>query len=158
NPEDAVTISSRSCRTMGVRTRPRVAFAASPPFGVRSLLNLLESGISVADPVARLVDLSRIHWNRARNFFPSRHECALVLHRLRTSDREFPMMPKPVERVKHGLGFNRTHAAATHCVVEHPVAILPWALVFPVSDIVQYRSVPVFPFKRSTHDRPEVAW
>src|SRR5439155_14617191 len=66
-------------------------------------------------------------------------------------------MPKSVERVKHRLSFDRAHAAATHCVVEHAVTILPWTVVIPVSDVVQHRGIPIFSFEWSAHDRPEVA-
>src|SRR5438034_11028537 len=116
-------------------------------FGVRSLLNLVETRISVADPIACIVDLLRIHWNRPRNFFPSRHESALVLHRFGAFDLEFPMMPKPEERVKHGLRFDAADPTATHGVVEHAIAILPCPVVFAVSDIMQYRSVPISSFE-----------
>src|SRR5438105_5197614 len=129
----------------------------SRAFGVRSLLDLVGTRISVADPIACIVDLSRIHWNRAGNLFPSRHQTALVLHWLGASDREFPMMPKSVERVKHGLRFSAAHTAATHGVVEHAIAILPRPVVFAVSDIMQYRSVPIFSLKRSAHNRPQIA-
>ena len=47
--------------------------AALPRFGLRSLLDLLQTGISVADPIPRLIDLRWINWNRARNFFASRY-------------------------------------------------------------------------------------
>src|SRR5436190_5344002 len=125
-------------------------------FGVRSLLNLVETRISVADPIACIVDLLRIHWYRARNFFPSRHESALIFYRFGAFDREFPMMPKPVERVKHGLRFSAAHTAATHGIVEHAIAILPWPLLFAVSDVMQYRSVPISSFEWSAHDRPQI--
>jgi hypothetical protein len=44
-----------------------------PRFGLRSLLDLFETRISVADPITRLIDLRWIYGNRARNFFASRH-------------------------------------------------------------------------------------
>src|SRR5436309_14519562 len=135
--------------------RLRIAFA-SPRFGVRALLNLVETRISIADPIAGIVDLSRVYWNRPRNFFSSRHESALVLHRFGAFDREFPMMPKSVERVEHGLRFSAADPTATHGVVEHAIAILPWPVVFAVSDIMQYRSVPISSFEWSAHDRPQI--
>src|SRR5947209_8321104 len=55
------------------------------------------------------------------------------------------------------LDIRNHHAAATHRVVEHAVAILPWPVVLPVRDIVQHGGVPIFSFERSAHDRPEVA-
>src|SRR6266480_5695123 len=109
---------------------------ASLPFGVGSLLDLLETRIGVADPVARFGNLLRIHWNRARNFFASRHKSALVLNWLRASDWKFPVMPKFVERVKHRLGFHDANPAAPHRIVEHPVAILPWPLMVAVRNIM----------------------
>src|SRR6266436_6914355 len=115
--------------------RLRIAFA-SPRFGVGSLLDLFESRISVADPFACFVDLSWVYRYGARNFLAPRHQLAFILHRLGAFDRKFPMMPEPEERVKHGLGFRRAHAAATHGVVEHAVAILPWPVVFAVGDVV----------------------
>src|SRR5207248_6983631 len=45
---------------------------SSAAFGVRPLLDLLESGISIVDPFACFVDLSRIHWDRAPNLLGSR--------------------------------------------------------------------------------------
>src|SRR2546423_1845841 len=87
----------------------------------------------------------------------SRVSLGLVLHRLRAFDRKFPMTPKPVERIKHGLCLSGADAAATHGVVEHAVAILPWSFVFSICDIMQYGSVPVFSFKRPAHDGPEVS-
>src|SRR4029077_15268081 len=146
-------IQSVKVHDRGARALPRTM---SRILGVRSLLNLVETRISVADPIAGIVDLSRVPWNRARNFFPSRHESALVLHRFGAFDREFPMMPKSVERVKHGLRFSAAHTAATHGVVEHAIAILPRPIVFAVSDVMQYRSVPIFSLKRSAHDRPQI--
>ncbi|HEY5767129.1 MAG TPA: patatin-like phospholipase family protein [Candidatus Udaeobacter sp.] len=46
---------------------------ALPRFGLRSLLDLLQTWISIAYPISRLIDLRWINWNRARNFFASRH-------------------------------------------------------------------------------------
>jgi hypothetical protein len=48
------------------------------------------------------------------------------------------MMPELEQSVIHGLGFGRANATATHGVIKHPVAILPWALVLTVGDVVQH--------------------
>src|SRR4029077_18337875 len=85
----------------------------SPRFGVGSLLDLFETGISVADPVACFVDLSRIHRNGARNFFASRHQRALILHGFAAFDWELPVMREFENRVEHGLSLNDVDAAAT---------------------------------------------
>src|SRR4029079_19599130 len=58
----------------------------SAVFLVGSLLDLLETWIAGADQFLRLVNLSRIHRNRARNFLSSGHKSALVLHWLRAFD------------------------------------------------------------------------
>src|SRR5438128_784360 len=100
--------------------------ASSPRFGVGPLLDLLETGVGAANPIAGLLDFSRIHRNGARNFFGSCYQHAFILHWFRALDWEFPMMPEFVEGVIHGLGLDGIHAAATHRVVEHAVAILPW--------------------------------
>src|SRR6266849_2694720 len=109
---------------------------SSAGFSVRSLLDLFERGISVADPIARFVDLLWIYRNRSRNLLPSCYQLTLILHWFRAFDRKFPMTPEFVERVIHGLCFTDAHAAATHGVVEHAVTIPPWPLVFPVRDVV----------------------
>src|SRR5207249_8509452 len=127
-------IQSAKVRDRGARALPRTL---SRILGVRSLLDLVETGISVADPIACIVDLLRIHWNRAGNFFPSRHERTLILHWFGAFDREFPMMPKSVERVEHGLRFSAADPTATHGVVEHAIAILPRPVVFAVRDVMQ---------------------
>ena len=67
------------------------------------------------------------------------------------------MMSEFEESIIHGFGFGWANATATHGVIEHPVAILPRAVVLAVGDIVQHRSVPIFAFKWSAHDRPEIA-
>src|SRR5262249_60208599 len=82
---------------------------------------------------------------------------AFIFHRFTAFDWKLPMMPELVERVIHGLGLGGAHAAATHRVVKHAIAILPWPLARAIGDVVQHRSVAIFAFKRSTHDRPEVA-
>src|SRR6266446_809119 len=131
---------------------------ALPALGLRALLDLLQTGIRIADPVSGLVDLRRIHRNSAGNFFASRHERAFIFHRFRAFDRKLPMMPELEESVIHGLGFGSTNATATHGIIKHPVAILPRPLVLAVGDVVQHRSIPIFPFEWSTHDRPEISW
>src|SRR5439155_17989827 len=108
----------------------------SPPFGVRSLLNLLETRISVADPIACFVDLLWIYRDRSRNLLPSCYQFTLILHWFAAFDWKLPVMPEFVQCVIHGLGFSRADAAATHGVVEHAVTIPPWPLVFSVSDVV----------------------
>src|SRR5205814_6020265 len=125
--------------------------------GIRSLLDLLHAWLGPANPIARIIELVLIYRDRPRNFFPSCHHRPLELHWFRAFDREFPMMPETVERIKHRLRFHRTYATAAHCVVKHPVAILPWAIVLVISSIVQHRSVPIFSFKRPAHYRPERA-
>ena len=45
-----------------------------PRFGLCSLLDLFQTGIGVADPIPRLIDLRWVHRDRARNFFPSRYQ------------------------------------------------------------------------------------
>src|SRR5206468_12867048 len=129
---------------------------ALPRFGLRALLDLFQTGISVADPISRLIDLRWIHWNRARNFFASRHELAFIFHRFGAFDGKFPMMPEFVESVIHGLGLGRANPAATHGVIKHPVTILPGALVLAVRDIMQHRSIPISSFKGPAHDRPKI--
>src|SRR5205807_6379157 len=109
--------------------------ASSPRFGIRSLLDLLETRIGVTDPIACFGDLLWIHRDGARDFFTSRYEGALILHRFAAFDRKFPMTPEFIERVIHGLCFTDAHAAATHRVVEHAVTIPRWPVVFPVRDI-----------------------
>src|SRR5215472_6486275 len=68
------------------------------------------------------------------------------------------MMPELKESVIHGLGLYRVHPAATHGVVKHPVAILPWPIVLFICDVVQHCSVSILTFERPAHDRPEIAW
>src|SRR5436305_10598760 len=87
-----------------------------PGFGLCSLLDLLQTGIGVADPTPRLIDLRWIHWNRARNFFASRHQFAFIFHRFGAPDGKSPVMAEFVESVVHGLGFGRANPAATHGV------------------------------------------
>src|SRR5206468_12744630 len=79
--------------------------ARSPRFRARSLLDLLETRIGILNPIARLVDFSWIHWNRARNRLGSRDQLPVKLDRFRAFDRKLPVMPESVERVKHGLCF-----------------------------------------------------
>src|SRR5215471_21718883 len=76
-----------------------------PSLGLRALLDLLQTGIRIADPVPRLGDLRRIHRNSTRNFFAPRDERAFIFHRFCALDWKFPMMPEFVESVKHGLRF-----------------------------------------------------
>src|SRR5437870_3936181 len=85
-----------------------------PSLGLGSLLDLLQTGISVADPVPCLTDLRWIHRNSAGNFFASRHEGAFIFHRFCAFDAKFPMMPEFEESVIHGLGFRWADATATH--------------------------------------------
>src|SRR5262249_23287597 len=131
---------------------------ALPRFGLRSLFDLFQAGISVADPIPRLIDLGWIHWNRAGNFFASRYQAAFILHRFAALDGKLPMMPEFVESVVHGLSFGPANPATTHGVIKHPVTILPRSVVLVVRDVVQHRSIAIFAFKGSTHDRPEVPW
>src|SRR6476660_3328988 len=131
--------------------------ATSPSFGVRSLLDLLETGISVADPIARFVDLLWIYRDRSRNLLPSCYQFTLILHGFAAFDRKLPVMSEFVERVIHGFRFSRADAAATHRVVEHAVTIPPWPVVFFVRDVVQHGSIPIFSFERAAHDGPEIA-
>src|SRR5881628_3444713 len=112
--------------------------ASSPRFGIRSLLDLFECRISVADPIACFVDLLWIYRDRSRNLLPSCYQFTLILHWFAAFDWKLPMTPEFVERVIHGLGFDRAGAAATHRVVEHAVTIPRWPVVFPVRDIVQH--------------------
>src|SRR5437870_4474373 len=142
---------------LGVRTRPRVAFRRSPRFGVRSLLDLLETRIGVADPIACFVDLLWIYRNRSRNLLPPCYQLTLILHRFAAFDRKFPMTPEFIERVIYGLRFSRADAAATHGVVEHAVTIPRWPVVLPVGDIVQQGAIPIFSCERAAHDGPEIA-
>ena len=44
-----------------------------PSLGLRSLLDLFQTGIGTVDPIPRLTDLGRTQGDRARNFFASRH-------------------------------------------------------------------------------------
>ena len=67
--------------------------------GIRSLLDLLETGIRVGDPIPRFIDFSRTHWARARNRLRSRYQLSLILHRFCAFDREFPVMREFVNRV-----------------------------------------------------------
>src|SRR2546423_4867131 len=122
---------------------------ALPALGLGSLLDLLQTGIGVADPVPCLTDLRWIHGNSAGNFFASRHERAFIFHRFRAFDRKFPMMPELEESVIHGLGFGSANAATTHGIIKHPVAILPRALVLAIGHIMQHRSIPIFSFNWS---------
>ena len=149
----------QSCRLSPTRCGSLTSRAqsASPRFCVRSLLDLLKTRIGILNPIACFVDFSRIDWDRARNRLGSRHQLSVKLHRFRAFDWKFPVMPESVERVKHGLGFNGAHPAATHGVVEHAVAILPWPLLVPVRDIVQHGSISIFSFEWPAHERPEVA-
>src|SRR5436305_8231407 len=135
---------------------PYIAFVASPRIRSRSLLDFLETRNGILNPIARLIDFSGIHWNRARNRLGSRDQLPVKLDRFRTFDRKLPVMPESVERVKHGLCFSGAHPAAAHGVVEHAVAILPRPFLVPVRDIVQHGGVPISSFERSAHERPEV--
>src|SRR6267378_3968385 len=132
----------------------------SPRFRVRSLLNLFKSRIGILNPITRLVDLSRIHRNRARNrlgnLLSSSYHLSFILHWFRAFDRKLPVMSESVERVKHGLSFNSADPAAPHGEVEHTVAILPGALLVPVCDIVQHRGIPISSFERPAHNRPKI--
>ena len=116
---------------LGVRTR-----LASPRFRVRSLLDLFKARIGILNPIARLVNFSRIDWDRARDRLGSRYQLPFILHRFRAFDWKFPVVSELIECVKHGLSFSGAHPAATHGVVEHPVTILPRAVVFAVGDVV----------------------
>src|SRR5262249_354983 len=107
-------------------------------FGLRSLFDLLEGRISVADPIMRFVNFGRIDWDRARNRLGSRDQLAFKLYGFRALDWKFPVMREFVDGVKHGLGLDAVHPASTHRVVEHPVAILPWPVFLLVSGIVQH--------------------
>ena len=107
-------------------------------FGLRSLFDLLEGRISVADPITRFVNFGRINWDRARNRLGSRDQLAFKLDGFRALDWKFPVRREFVDDVKHGLGLDRVHPAATHCVVEHPVAVLPWPVFLLVSGVVQH--------------------
>src|SRR4029077_7977583 len=125
--------------------------ASSLPFGIGSLLDLLQAGLGAANPIARIIDLVLIHRDRPRNFFRSCHHLPAEFHGFRAFDRELPMMPETVERIKHRLGFHSAHSTAAHRVVKHSVAILPWAIVLLIGHVVQHGGVPIFPFKRSAH-------
>ena len=135
--------------------RLRIVFP-SMRLSVRALFDLLETGVSVADPIACFVDLLWIYRDRSRNLLPSCYQFTLILHRFAAFDWKLPVMPEFVERVIHRLGFAGADAAATHGVVEHAVAIPPWPVVFGVRDVVQHGRIPIFSFERSAHDRPEV--
>src|SRR5436190_20571088 len=52
---------------------PHTVYRASPFRSLCALLDLFQTWIAIADPIPRLIDLCRINWNRARNFFASRH-------------------------------------------------------------------------------------
>src|SRR5262249_32379561 len=65
-----------------------------PPLGLGSLLDLLQTGISVADPIPCLIDLRWIDGNSARNFFASRNERSFIFHWLGAFDGKLPMMPE----------------------------------------------------------------
>src|SRR6266568_6647358 len=119
--------------------------AGSVCFGVGSLLDLLQAWLSPANPLARITQLVLVHRDRPRNFFPSCDHCPLKLHWFRAFDREPPMVPETTECIKHGLRFDSAYAAATHCVVEHPVAILPRAIVLPIGNIMQHGAFRYFP-------------
>jgi hypothetical protein len=107
-------------------------------FGLRSLFDLLEGRISVDDPMTRFVNFGRINCDRAQNRLGSRDQLAFKLDGFRALDWKFPVMREFVDGVKHGLGFDGVHPAATHRVVEHPVAILPWPVFLLVSGVVQH--------------------
>src|SRR5437762_3279717 len=152
----------RTLLLMHVRLAARLPAAhetpVSPRFGVGPLLDLLETWCGILNPITRFVDLSRIHWNCARNRLGACHQLPFKLDRFRAFDWKLPMMPEFVERVKHRLSFNSAHAAAPHGEIKHAVAILPGALLVAVRDIVQHRGIPISSFEWPPHDRPEVAW
>src|SRR6266508_5860305 len=68
----------------------RVVFAASPRFCVRSLLDLFKTRIVILNPIACLVNFSRIDWDRARNRLGARHQLSVKLDRFRAFDWKFP--------------------------------------------------------------------
>src|SRR6266567_1532970 len=143
------------CNTKGREFDVVAGIDESPRFGVSSLIDLVETWIGAANPIAGFVDFSRIHRDGAWNLLASCYHLTFKFHRFPAFDWKFPMVPESVERIIHGLGFDRAHTAATHRIVKHAVAILPRTVVLPVSDVVQHGSVPIFPFKWPAHDRPE---
>src|SRR6266699_6888417 len=114
-------------------------------FGIGSLLDLLQAWLGAANPIARIIDLVLVHRDRSRNC--SCHHRPADLHGFRAFDREFPMMPETIEGVIYRLRFHHADTTATHRVVKHPVAILPWAIVLLISNVVQYGGIPIFSFE-----------
>src|ERR1700724_992585 len=126
-----------------IAQRYPATFADSPEMlmrlGLRPLLNLFESGIVTLDPIPRRVNISstcRLSMGILRFFHRLFLRCQLRWFNLFGAFyRESPMMTKPIQGIIHRLGFHRAHAAATHGVVEHPVAVLRRPLFLVVGNV-----------------------
>ena len=112
------------------------------PRRVSSGIDLIQARIVLLDPVLNCIDLAWIN-SGGPSFV------GLLL--------ELPVMAVPIERKIKRLRFDHTNAAASHCVVEHPIDLLPWSRALIVGHVVEDGCISIFAFERAAEERPKCA-